>query len=187
VLLETAVKTAQKDLQSIKSKMGRRKLRSVMRHIHESYREDLDDRVVSNGPLSLANLDPNVVEQGRRALLLRDKISVLQGRLTSIKSRQCSNSSGRSCCPEVFLEVVAEKLIYHAVMFINVELVNEFFFQLPREIDDRLYYNIGREQILAFANENPAIARHLETQGRKETLEQIMKKLKGISLLSSHH
>lgn len=62
-------------------------------------------------------------------------------------------------------------------MFIQVELLNEFFFQFPREVDNRLVYEMDRRQIQQFARENPPIQKHLELQERKMKLEEVMDKL----------
>lgn len=62
-------------------------------------------------------------------------------------------------------------------MFIQVELLNEFFFQFPREVDNRLVYEMDRSQILHFARENPPIQKHLDLQERKMKLEEVMDKL----------
>lgn len=62
-------------------------------------------------------------------------------------------------------------------MFIQVELLNEFFFQFPREVDNRLVYEMDRRQIQLFARENPPIQKHLELQERKMKLEEVMDKL----------
>jgi predicted transcriptional regulator len=62
-------------------------------------------------------------------------------------------------------------------MFIQVELLNEFFFQFPREVDDRLVYQMNRKQIQQFAKENPPIQKHLALMERKAKLEEVMDKL----------
>ncbi|CAJ0824906.1 14442_t:CDS:1 [Entrophospora sp. SA101] len=99
---------------------------------------------------------------------------ILKYRLAALKSRQCKLPENKQFCPEAFLNVVAEKLTYTAVMFIQVELLNEFFFQFPREVDNRLIYDLDRKQILSFAKENPYICKHLELQERKRKLEEVM-------------
>ncbi|CAG8502451.1 10083_t:CDS:2, partial [Acaulospora colombiana] len=118
-----------------------------------------------------------VIEKAREAIFLRDRSMILKYRLAAIKSRQCKSSENKQYCPEAFLNMVAEKLTYTAVMFIQVELLNEFFFQFPREVDNRLVYDLDRKQIWSFAKENPNIRKHLELQERKRKLEEVMEKL----------
>jgi hypothetical protein len=80
-------------------------------------------------------------------------------------------------CPEPYLLLLSEKLTQTAVMFIWFELLNEFFYLLPREIDNHLYYNLSHNQIVEFANENPAVQAHLRLQEKKDALELAMEKL----------
>ncbi|KAJ3115526.1 dynamin-like GTPase mgm1 [Phlyctochytrium bullatum] len=195
-LIDRTIAESQEELQQIKSNVGRRKLRNAMKYLlkNESPEELLGVRP-SSSPAAAAASDeaapaaaatsapfpPKILDSARSALRLQNRVATLQNRSTAVRSRQCAVSTNRSCCPEVFLEVVAEKLTYTAVMFIYVELLNEFFFQLPREVDNKLYYDLSREQILKFARENPVVGRHLALQERKATLELVMEKLKGIS------
>jgi len=58
-------------------------------------------------------------------------------------------------------------------MFINIELLDQFFYQFPREIDSRLLYDLDRSEIVEFARENPEIRRHLDLQDRKDKLEEV--------------
>jgi hypothetical protein len=78
-------------------------------------------------------------------------------------------------CPEAFLNVVADKLAHTSSMFINIELLDQFFYQFPREIDSRLLYDLDRNEIVEFARENPEIRKHLDLQGRKDKLEEVGK------------
>ncbi|GES75592.1 hypothetical protein RCL_jg9120.t1 [Rhizophagus clarus] len=123
------------------------------------------------------HFNPKVLEKAREAIFLRDRSMILKYRLAALKSRQCKSPENKQYCPEAFLNMVAEKLAYTAVMFIQVELLNEFFFQFPREVDNRLVYDLDRKQILTFAKENPHIRKHLELQERKRKLEEVMEKL----------
>jgi len=65
-------------------------------------------------------------------------------------------------------------------MFINIELLDQFFYQFPREIDSRLMYDLDRAEITRFARENPTVRRHLDLQERKDKLEEVMKQLQGL-------
>jgi len=121
--------------------------------------------------------NPVLIEKAKEAMELRKEIAVLKGRAAALRSRQCSGSNGKSCCPEAFLSVISQKLANSAVMFIQIELLNEFMFQFPREVDNKLYYDLSREQVNQFACENPTIRRHIELQKRKDALELVMDKL----------
>ncbi|CAG8562270.1 7228_t:CDS:2 [Ambispora gerdemannii] len=123
------------------------------------------------------HFNQRILEKAHESIFLRDRSIILKYRLAALKSRQCKSPENKQYCPEAFLNMVAEKLTYTAVMFIQVELLNEFFFQFPREVDNRLVYDLDRKQILAFAKENPHIRKHLEVQERKRKLEEVMEKL----------
>jgi len=109
---------------------------------------------------------------------------MLKLRLAALKSKQChAGPENNVLCPEAFLNVVAEKLAYTSAMFINIELLEHFFYQFPREIDSRLLYDLDRSEIVTFARENPDVRRHLELQERKDKLEEVMKQLNSLSTL----
>ncbi|KAI9208798.1 P-loop containing nucleoside triphosphate hydrolase protein [Polychytrium aggregatum] len=203
-LIDTQLAQAQKEIQEIMSSVGRRKLRNAIQHLqkHEkqaqlnSQATKFDDSIegehnfsyndqvalaesLSNGEGPASNM--KLLDRARQAANLQNRIQILQLRSAALKSRQCRVMDNKGCCPEAFLEVVAEKLTYTAVMFIYVELLNEFFFQLPREVDNKLYYDLSRSEILSFAKENPHIQKHLEAQERKMTLELVMEKLRELT------
>ncbi|CAG8498571.1 5588_t:CDS:2, partial [Racocetra persica] len=119
------------------------------------------------------HFNPKVIEKALEAIFLRDRSMILKYRLAALKSRQCKSPENKQYCPEAFLNMVAEKLSYTAVMFIQVELLNEFFFQFPREVDNLLVYGMNKNQILSFSKENPKIRKHLELQEKKRKLEEI--------------
>jgi len=101
--------------------------------------------------------------------------------VAALKSKRCrAGPHNDAFCPEVFLNVVADKLAYTSAMFINIELLDQFFYQFPREIDSRLMYNLDRAEIVKFARENPAVRRHLDLQERKDKLEQVMLQLQSL-------
>ncbi|KAJ3233171.1 dynamin-like GTPase mgm1 [Chytriomyces hyalinus] len=183
-LLDTTLSTSEQELKTIKSAFGRRRLRNAIAQIKKQEKEaevnGLPTPVVPE-IASESDREAKLLFNAREALRLQKHISTLQGRLAALRSRQCGISANKSCCPEALLEVLADKLTYTAVMFIYVELLNEFFFQLPREIDNKLYYDLNRQQILKFANENPTIRKHLEIQERKATLELVMEKLRSLN------
>ncbi|CAG8456494.1 1464_t:CDS:2 [Paraglomus brasilianum] len=132
--------------------------------------------VESNDTVRL-HVSPKLIEKAHEAIFLRDRAIILKYRLAALKSRQCKSPENKQYCPEAFLNMVAEKLTYTAVMFIQVELLTEFFFQFPREVDNKLVYDLDRKQILQFAKENPYIRKHLELQERKRKLGEVMDKL----------
>ncbi|KAH0833107.1 P-loop containing nucleoside triphosphate hydrolase protein [Lanmaoa asiatica] len=127
---------------------------------------------------------PAQILDARHAMMYSDRLSILKLRLAALKSKRCKGGPENDVlCPEVFLNVVADKLAYTSTMFINIELLDHFFYQFPREIDSRLIYDLDRNEIVQFARENPVIRRHLELQERKDKLEEVMKQLNSLSTL----
>ncbi|KAL1406192.1 mitochondrial dynamin GTPase Msp1 [Vanrija albida] len=127
---------------------------------------------------------PAQIIDGRHALLLSNRLALLKMRQQAIRSKRCRVGPDQAAfCPEVFLSVVAEKLAYTSTMFINIELLEQFFYQFPREIDSRILYDLDRDEIKKFALENPKIRQHLELQDRKDKLEQVMRSLQSLANL----
>ena len=64
-------------------------------------------------------------------MFLSSRANVLKQRLAALKSRKCkAGPDNKVFCPEAFLNVVADKLAYTSVMFINIELLAEYFYQV---------------------------------------------------------
>ncbi|ORZ33612.1 hypothetical protein BCR44DRAFT_55981 [Catenaria anguillulae PL171] len=133
---------------------------------------DLDARPSGYTDSSLA--------KARAALYHSLRMQSLYSRLYHVKSRACRTPDAQTICPEVFLECVSEKLTYTAVMFIYIELLNEFFFQFPRDVDERLYYDLSKQQIGEFARENVGIRRQLDLAERKAVLDLAQGKLRAL-------
>ncbi|TBU24027.1 P-loop containing nucleoside triphosphate hydrolase protein [Dichomitus squalens] len=127
---------------------------------------------------------PAQLVDGRHAMFFNDRIGILKLRLAALKSKRCkAGPENDVLCPEAFLNVVADKLAYTSAMFINIELLDHFFYQFPREIDSRLLYDLDRKEIVEFARENPIIRKHLDLQERKDKLEEVMKQLNSLATL----
>lgn len=64
-------------------------------------------------------------------MLYSDRLSILKLRLAALKSKRCkAGPENDVLCPEVFLNVVADKLAHTSTMFINIELLDHFFDQV---------------------------------------------------------
>ncbi|KAI8384557.1 P-loop containing nucleoside triphosphate hydrolase protein [Radiomyces spectabilis] len=191
-LLEKELEMCEQMASTIKNAVGKKKLRSAINYLLDSERaHDRQQPIAEDGDGSTDSAmfaqddeevvkpfyNPRVLEKAKEALYLRDRAMILKYRIAALKSRQCKSAENKQYCPEAFLNVIAEKLTYTAVMFIQVELLNEFFFQFPREVDNRLVYEMNRQQIQQFARENPPIQKHLNLQERKMKLEEVMDKL----------
>lgn len=106
-------------------------------------------------------------------------------RLAAVKSKQCASSKNKYYCPEIFLDVVASKLTQTAVLFLNVELLSEFYYNFPRELDLRLGRHLSDEEVERFAKEDPKVKAHLEVIRRKELLELVLEKMDSLRVLDA--
>lgn len=120
---------------------------------------------------------------GREAIFLRDRASIIKMRLAATKSRQCVGPKNKYYCPEVFMDVVADKLTSTAVLFLNVELLSEFYYNFPRELDAKLGRQLDISEIERFAREDPKVKRHLDVINRKEKLELVLNKIEDLRAL----
>ncbi|KAL6721687.1 mitochondrial dynamin GTPase Msp1 [Lecanora helva] len=182
-----ACDAAQKSLQDAIG--GKRKLKDVMSFIDRVRKGDVvleGDGVGGAGGFSAA-----LLAKGREAVFLRDRASILQMRLLALKSRQCTTPPSKSpsssqppnnkyLCPEIFLDLVADKLTSTAVLFLNVELLSDFYYNFPRELDARLGRGLKKEEVERFAREDKKVARHLDCVRRKELLELVLGKMEGL-------
>jgi dynamin-like GTPase MGM1, mitochondrial len=70
------------------------------------------------------------------------------------------------------------------VLFLNVELLSEFYYNFPRELDLRLGpKGLSDADIERFASEDPKIKRQLDVIRKKEMLELVLKKIEGLRAL----
>ncbi|KDN34888.1 hypothetical protein K437DRAFT_86958, partial [Tilletiaria anomala UBC 951] len=200
-LLERELKMCEEASNRINRAIGKKRLRGAM-----SYLEELDERDRRRAAARLRAIkeagdatrspqekqqqqqdeedplrpdyNPALLSRAREAMFLQTRSDVLKLRLKALQTKRCKiGPESKVFCPEAFLNIVADKLTYTAVMFINIELLAEFFYQFPREIDSRLVYDLDKKELSAFAKENPAVRKHLDLQDRKEKLELVMGKL----------
>lgn len=68
-------------------------------------------------------------------MLYGDRASILKLRLAALKGKRCKAGPDQDLfCPEAFLNVVADKLAYTSSMFINIELLEHFFYQVRLQL-----------------------------------------------------
>ncbi|KAF8525845.1 P-loop containing nucleoside triphosphate hydrolase protein [Hysterangium stoloniferum] len=196
-LFEKEIGMCESKLKEIRKRVGgSRRLNNLMSYVKtiEEQEQDKKAKPLAAEPSesSLENIDdedepvsyrynPAQLLDARHAMLYNDRLSILKLRLTALKSKRCRGGpENGKLCPEVFLNVVANKLAYTSALFINIELLDQFFYQFPREIDSRLIYDLDRSEIQRFARENPAVRHHLDLQERKDKLEEVMKSLQSL-------
>ncbi|KAI8997119.1 hypothetical protein BDB01DRAFT_20260 [Pilobolus umbonatus] len=164
--LEKELEMCESMAHTIKRIIGRKRLRSAIQHVLDNERNSPEHPVESNNRL---------LEKAKEALFLQDRAMILRYRIAALRSRQCNSVDNKHYCPEAFLNIIAEKLTFTAVMFIQIELLNDFFTNFPVDVlDNQLIYSMNPREIEETAKENPLIQKHLTLQERKSKLEKIM-------------
>ncbi|GAA6056947.1 hypothetical protein JCM3770_007158 [Rhodotorula araucariae] len=182
-------------LAKIRDAVGGRKLRGAMEYVAEieekerrrrerrrearaAGQDDWDEQEDELADPTRPAFNPALLAKAREAMFLSSRSSILRLRVLALKSRRCrAGPDNKAFCPEAFLNIVADKLSSTAVQFINIELLVEFFYQFPRDLDNRLSHDLDRAEVIRFARENPAVAKHLALQERKQKLELVAEKL----------
>lgn len=69
------------------------------------------------------------------------------------------------------------------MLFLNVELLSEFYYNFPRELDARLGRHLSESEIERFAREDPRVRAHLDVIRRKDMLELVLEKIESLRQL----
>ncbi|KAI8367304.1 hypothetical protein BD560DRAFT_399851 [Blakeslea trispora] len=174
-LLEKELAMCEDMLWTLKKSIGRKRLRSAIKRVLDEEKSDQFEDTTTETTTVGDQQPSRILEKAREALFLQDRAMILKYRLAALKSRQCKSFENRQFCPEAFLNIIAEKLTYTAVMFIQIELLNDFFFDFPVEvIDNQIIYPMSSSEIEKFAKENPTIQKHLILQEKKMKLQEVM-------------
>ena len=167
-LIKEELSQCKQQYDTIQNSVGAKKLNRVMTYLE-------NDGSSQKETLGMSKI---LLERGSEAVFLDKRAQVLEFRLKMLKNK-CNKTSEKDRCPEVFLNAVNEKLTSTAVLFLNVELLSDFFYNFPIELDKKLSV-LTDEQVEMFAKEDPKIARHIELQKRKELLELALQKIDSI-------
>ncbi|KAK3499612.1 P-loop containing nucleoside triphosphate hydrolase protein [Neurospora hispaniola] len=157
---------------------GKRKLKEVMNFVDKARKgEIVVEGETRNGA---GGFSAALLQKGREAVFLRDRADIINMRIMAVKSRQCKSLENKYYCPEVFLDAVATKLTQTSVLFLNVEMLNDFYARFPREVESKLGEQMLGGGLERFASEDPRIRRHLDLIRRKELLELVLSKIEGL-------
>lgn len=173
--LESRVKSVNAEITELRASVGRRRMRQAISYLDRQK----DDNDTTTHPFS-----SSVLSNARKARVLGAQSNVLALRLSALKSRACKYVLGKSCCPEVYLHMLATKLAYTSAMFIDVEMLGEVYHDLPRALERELYYAVRGEDVSRFAEENMGVKKHLEWIKRREVLQSVLEKLNEMSTSS---
>ncbi|KAJ8145972.1 hypothetical protein OY671_000967 [Metschnikowia pulcherrima] len=170
---------------SLKKQIGGRKLSQVMRYLEKlKASQKTDDFMDSREALGFSKA---LIETGQYALFLQERMKLLKMRYQFVKnSKKCKSKDNKYQCPEVFLDAVSTKLTSTAILFLNVELLSDFYYNFPRKLDDEFFNNMTRDQLEGFAKEDPKVRKHIELQERKDLLDTALSKIEGVLALRGH-
>ncbi|MCJ1363863.1 dynamin-like GTPase mgm1 [Acarospora aff. strigata] len=181
-VLKNELKACEAAVRSVEDVVGgKRKLKDVLGFVDRVRKGEVV--LEGDGAGGAGGFSAALLQKGREAAFLRDRADILRMRLTALKSKQCSTQKNKYFCPEIFLDVVADKLTSTAVLFLNVELLSEFYYNFPRELDVRLGRHLSEADIERFAREDPKVRRHLDLIRRKDMLELVLEKMESLRQL----
>lgn len=177
-LIRQELKQCKKRFHDIKKTVGGNKLKQIMTYL-ENEKNDVG-RALSEENIGFS---PGLLLRGKEALFLRDRASLLSMRMKFLRGSSCKYKNSKYKCPEAFMDVVADKLTQTAVLFLNVELLSDFYYSFPRELEDKLSSSLTKDQVDAYAKEDPKIKRHIELQERKQLLELALNRIEDVMAL----
>ncbi|KAG4303807.1 hypothetical protein PORY_002787 [Pneumocystis oryctolagi] len=170
-ILKKEIEMCQDSIKELKNSIGSKKLEEIISWIISG----------KNGSENM-EYSTSLIEKGQHAIFLRDRENVLNARLKFLRSEKCKNMINGHYCPEIFLEIVAKKIVDIAVLFVDVELFSEFIHQFPRDLDNQLVYNLTSEQLEKIARENYEVGKQIDLQQKKALLELVLEKIKSLML-----
>lgn len=180
-VLKDELRACESAMKHVEDLIGKRKLRDVMSFVDKVRKGDV--LLEGNNAGGAGGFSAALLDRGREGIFLRDRADLIKMRLMAVRSKQCASQKNKYYCPEVFLDVVADKLTSTAVLFLNVELLSEFYYNFPRELDMRLGRHLSDAEVERFAREDPRVRRHLDIIRKKELLELALQKIEGIRQL----
>ena len=176
-VLEDEQQLYEAKLKSLESKPiieSKRQLQDVMTFVERISKKGKGYDAVSSGS---GGYTDDVITLGCVAVFLQDRIEYLKRRRAFL-SKQCSNPGkpplgNAATCPEVFLDLVAEKLTLSSTEFLEEELLEGFYKELPRQLDAR-FKDLNSEEIETLVSEDPNMKNHWDIIKRKQLLETVL-------------
>lgn len=181
LLLKEEIRQCDDAYDLLKKQIGGKKLKLVMSYLEKLNKIQSGQQATAMDSNEALGFSSSLIQKGQLGLFLRDRASLLKMRYLFVKnSKKCKKQENKYQCPEVFMDVVANKLTNTAILFLNVELLSDFYYNFPRELDVKFFQNLSKEEIDAFAKEDPKIKKHIELQERKDLLENALSKIESI-------
>ncbi|CAI5759378.1 unnamed protein product [Candida verbasci] len=177
-LLKEEMRQCDEVYHELKKQVGGRKLQQVVTYLEKLKQNNNNIDLTTNETLGFS---PTLIQRGKDAIFLKDRLSLLKMRYSFIKnSKKCKKKESKYQCPEIFLDAVASKITSTSILFLNVELLSDFYYNFPRELDLKFFNNLSKEDIEKFAKEDPKIKKHIELQERKDLLENALSKIESV-------
>lgn len=173
-LIKEEIQQVENSIGRLSQMIGGKKLKQIMTFV--SNENNSIGKEIERENLGFS---PNLLLKARESLFLTDRLAILKMRLKSLQS-DCKNKDLKFKCPEVFLDVVADKLTQTAILFLNVELLSDFYYSFPRELEKKLSIQLTHEEIEMYAKEDPKVKKHIELQERKELLKLALGKIEDV-------
>lgn len=180
-LLKEEMRQCDEAFYNLKRQVGGRKLLQVMKYLEKLDQQKKNLGEIDYNSNEALGFSHNLIDRGKEGIFLKDRLSLLKMRYQFVKnSKKCKTKENKYQCPEVFLDAVASKLTSTSILFLNVELLSDFYYNFPRELDQRFFTNLSAEEIETFAKEDPKIKKHIELQERKDLLENALSKIESV-------
>ena len=182
-LLKEELKQCNERLLTIKNGVGNGKLQQVVSYLNkvkgQSQNRSQFESTGSFQPQETLGFSKLMIERGLEYIDLNNRSQLLNFRVKFMRSSKCGSTKDMDRCPEIYLNAINDKLTSTAVLFLNVELLSDFFYNFPIDLDRKIS-TMSPDQMELFAKEDPKIARHIELQNRKELLELALSKIDSI-------
>lgn len=181
-LLGAELKQCQAALKSLEAAAGgRSRIRDVVAFVDRARRGGVV--VVEETSHGAGGFSAQRLAQGREALFLHDRAALLKLRLAAVQARPCATPRARTLCPEVFLDAVAAKLAAPCALHLQADLLEEFYYHFPRELDRRLDHDLAPADVERLAREDPKVREQLEFLRRRDLLETVLERMEGLRRL----
>lgn len=83
---------------------------------------------------------PELEDKIQRLFYLKNRLKVLKMRRFFLKN-SCQDKKNYLVCPEIYFKILLEKILFTTTTFIYYELLQEFYFQFPRKLDEIFFLN----------------------------------------------
>lgn len=169
-LIKQEMKVVQEELMEILSRVpSKRGLRGAMRNISQTKYDYLHAFLIED---SKSNHCIELDAEASAALELEEYLFQLLNR--DLSNRKTCNSAEE--CPDIYLSLIADRLISTASLFISHSLSTRIFSDLPRCVEEH-FINLSEDQLIEFVKENPDMNQWVYLNHKNCILKQTLEKM----------